>query len=159
LKLDLDNPDVYDVLRAWGVPYSYGGGTPADGERNWPDGAKGLKGGVGWDCSGFAQAALVRMELLSPLSKDRTAQSLYDLTVPVTDTPRVGDLSFYGRNSKNVSHVMVICGDGCCIGASGGTSFTNGNDPTAFVQIHRVDYRRDFLGIRRVLRTPLKIGE
>lgn len=147
LTLDVLDDRVLEVLKAWGTPYSWGAGKPTS--EGWPDGVKGLFGGVGYDCSGFAQAALVRLRLLKEGDPDRTAAALFDLGEPVRlEDARLGDLAFYG--AYRISHVTVCLGGGVAIGASGGTSKTNADDPKAFVQLQPITYRIDFRGVRRL---------
>lgn len=152
-KEDLEDPVAYSsggsraLLEAEGVPYSWAAGGPS---ASWPGGGKGKNGGVGWDCSGFAQGALVRLGLLSPTATDRSAAGLYAASSPA-DGSQVGDLAFYGSSSSSVSHVMVGMGDGQVIGASGGGSKTNADDPNARVKVFSSpNYRSDFLGWRRI---------
>jgi cell wall-associated NlpC family hydrolase len=150
MRLALDDPRVLELLAAWGVPYSWGAGTPRHGTTDWPDGAHGIAGGVGWDCSGFAQAALVRLGILSPMSPDRTAAALFNLCAPVIPGgERIGDLAFYGIG--RISHVMVVIGPEVVFGACGGGSKTNADDPRAFVRIERLMYRADLVGIKRLV--------
>lgn len=141
-RIDVLNDAVLDLLSAWGTPYSWGAGQAS--VSGWPVGVRGLKGGIGYDCSGFAQAALVRLKILTGKERDRTAHDLYTdcLVIPETEA-KLGDLAFYGKHER-VTHVMVYLGNGAVIGASGGTSRTNGDDPAAYVQVHRVRYRADF---------------
>lgn len=147
--LPLRDPLVLDILAAWGVPYSWGGGLPRHGKTAWPDGPRGIAGGVGWDCSGFAQAVLVRLGLLPENAPDRTAAGLYDISAPVMPgAAKVGDLAFYG--AVRISHVMVVLGPGVVIGAAGGGQQTNGDDPRAYVKLERLRYRSDFAGVRRM---------
>jgi cell wall-associated NlpC family hydrolase len=152
MKLDLDDPKVVLLLRAWGTPYSWGAGQARDvvtlhGAAPPP---KGLKGGRGWDCSGFAQAALALLGLLDPKAIDHTAASLWSITKPILlADARLGDLAFYGANG-HITHVMVCLGDGACLGASGGGSATNGDNPRAFVDAKPIGYRSDLRGVRRL---------
>lgn len=152
MRLDLTRAAVLDLLSAWGAPYSWGAGCPYDGWASWPGGVPGANKGVGWDCSGFAQAALVRLRKLPETAIDRTAQRLYGITRPLEsdETPEIGDLCFYGRGGTSVKHVMVVMGDDVCIGACGGTKATNGDDDRAYVQLQNFRYRRDFLSVRRL---------
>ena len=85
-----------------------------------------------------------------------TAQSLFDLAVPLAlgEPPAFGDLCFYGKGEKDISHVTLCISRTVCIGANGGTSKTNGDDPKAFVRIEPILYRSDFRGVRRV--APIK---
>lgn len=135
------------LLEAVGVPYSYGGGYPG---ATWPTGSRGVGGGVGWDCSGFAQAGLVQLGQLSTDAEDRTAQGLAD-TGRSADGSREGDLAFYGKSWSKVSHVMLSLGNGQVIGASGGTTSTNADDSGAYVKVFNTpQYRGDFLGWKRL---------
>ncbi len=152
LRLPLTDPAALDILSAWGVPYSWGGGLPRHGRTAWPDGPRGLAGGVGWDCSGFAQAVLVRLRLLPDNAPDRTAAALYDISMPVIpEAAQMGDLAFYG--ATRITHVMVVLVPGIVIGATGGGQMTNGDDPRAYVKLERLRYRADFAGVRR-MKTP-----
>lgn len=152
-RLNMDDPRVVDALKAWGTPYSWGAGTPGNANSGWPSGVKGLNGGVGYDCSGYAQAVLVRNALLSPDSRDRTAQELYSLCEPVArGDEKVTDLCFYGSSTKSIVHVMVVIGLDACIGATGGGRKDNGMTDRAFVQLQKWAYRPDWLGVFRILR-------
>ena len=147
-----DTPrDVRDdrLLEALGVPYSWGAGALADGLSAWPDGSRGKYGGIGWDCSGFAQLALLRLGLIAPDAwGDVPASILMQRCVLVVEADIApGDLVFYRNRRGEVGHVMVvyqIAYDGrapLVIGASGGGSRTNADDPTACVQIRPMYYR------------------
>ena len=153
MKLDLDDQRVDQLLRSWGVPYSWGAGQARDvaAIRDGAPPPAGLKGGRGWDCSGFAQAALAFLGILDAKAPDRTAAGLFGITraIPVEDA-RLGDLSFYGA-AGHISHVMLCLGFGACIGASGGGSQTNGDNPRAFVDVKPITYRSDFRGVRRMM--------
>lgn len=139
------------VDAAIGIPYSYGAGTPAD---PFPGGATGIKGGHGYDCSGFVQGALVALGMLSESAPDRSAATLSKVGTPVPwGQQRPGDVAFYGTP---VSHVMLVrtepdaTGDSGVIGASGGHSYTNGDDPKAIVKTFTsAKYRGDFRGFVR----------
>lgn len=152
-RLDVFDEKVSGLLLAWGIPYCWGAGTPAHGGAEWPPEPlpRGLAGGRGFDCSGFAQAALVRLGLLDPKAPDRTAASLWQLATPVDETEaRLGDLAFYGPGGR-ISHVVVCLGFGATLGANGGGPGTNGDSPKAFVQLQPIRYRVDFRGVRRIL--------
>jgi len=144
---------VSELLLAWGSPYSWGAGTPRDGGGTWPPSPlpKGLNGGRGFDCSGFAQAALVRLGILDKNAPDRTAASLWSVAAPVDETEaRLGDLAFYGSGGR-ITHVTVCLGHGVCIGANGGGAATNGDNAKAFVQLQPLRYRNDLRGVRRIV--------
>lgn len=148
MKLDVLDDRVGHLMEAWGTPYSWGAGTPT--LNGWPLGVKGLRGGIGYDCSGFAQAALVRLGMLKAGTPDRSAAGLWDAGKPVeTDDAQLGDLAFYGSHAR-ITHVTVCLGGGVTIGANGGNSMTNGDDPRAFVQLQPIRYRADFRGVRRL---------
>lgn len=134
-----------------GIPYSYGAGDPS---TPWASSAKGLKGGLGLDCSGTAQMILVHDGKLARTAADRGSAALSKACDRVElGRQRRGDLVFYGNP---VTHVMVCNedaradGDSEVIGASGGRSTTNGDDPNARVKRFRsVRYRKDFNFIGR----------
>jgi len=159
-ETDLGEPSV--LFEALDVPYSWGAGTPA---TPWPTGEPGYnsetnkrEGPDGWDCSGFAQAGLVRLGLLDRTSPDRTAQGLFEVAEPITSEldAREGDLAFYGSSDRSITHVMLISGpflDGGLpvVGASGGGSSTFGTDPNARVKrFADVEYRGDLVGLGRI---------
>ncbi|WP_316528095.1 NlpC/P60 family protein [Kitasatospora brasiliensis] len=118
-----DGPDA--VRRAAGqigVPYSYGGGSPAGpGPGHCADGA-GFGDGrcqaettVGWDCSSLVQYAYWPSRRLP-----RTAAEQYTATAqrPVTrDDLQVGDLLFWRHGDGHVYHVALYAGDGQMISA------------------------------------------
>jgi len=119
---------VRELLATVGIPYRWGAGEPS---TPWP--------APGYDCSGFAQGALVRLGLLHPSHPDRRAVDLANLCDPVdSGQERLGDLAFYG---SPVSHVMVVLAPGLVIGARGGGSRTHGGDPRACVGVRVLTYR------------------
>lgn len=150
MRLAVNDARLLDLLGAWGIPYSYGAGTPLDGAHEWPPEPlpKGIGGGRGFDCSGFVQAALVHLGLLPATAPDRAAATLYQVSSPVTEAERLGDMAFYGVG--RISHVMLCLGDGAVLGACGGTPSTNGTDRAAYVQVKPLRYRSDFRGVRRL---------
>lgn len=153
-RLDTGNPKLVALLDALFVPYSYGAGAPSDGILNWPEGSRGIIGGVGrgatgWDCSGFAQAALVRLGLLAQNAPDRGAAALQQVARKVVEeSAKLGDLAFYGPGKTE--HVMLYVGGGIVLGASGGNSATNGNVPGACVMLRTLRYRADLLNLGRL---------
>lgn len=97
----------------------------------WPDDSNGYLGkGLqrpespeALDCSGTVTCGLFNA------TKGRldwrathNAARLYDSLEP-TQTPKPGDLAFYGRGT-HVTHVMTVVGDGRVVGACGGNSHT-----------------------------------
>tara|TARA_R110000868_G_scaffold50318_2_gene160911 strand:- start:317 stop:850 length:534 start_codon:yes stop_codon:yes gene_type:complete len=115
------------LATALGWPYWFGKGSPA---TPWESGAEGV------DCSGFAQMALVKLNLLSSSAPDRGARTLADQSEPIEiGQQQIGDLAYYP------GHVMVVAGragvDGHSpvIGASGGGEFDLGNNPNARIKL------------------------
>lgn len=131
------------VLDSLGWPYYIGKGSPS---TKWEDGKNGV------DCSGYAQMVLVKLGKLSPTAKDRNAATLANDSNPVKIGDQVvGDLAYYP------GHVMVVAGnpgpDGHSpvIGASGGHSYTVGNDPNAKIKLFdTAKYRSDFVTYMRL---------
>lgn len=135
------HPEAVDVLGTIGILYDWGGGGPS---VPWPPPESGV------DCSGLAQMVLVRCGLLSPTAPRRNAFQLANLCdpVPATAAPRFLDVAFFGHP---VDHVTICLGvRDLIVGASGGGSHTHGNDPNAFVQMHRLHYRNDFVVVGRL---------
>lgn len=132
-----------DIMSSLGWPYYFGKGSPA---TKWADGKNGV------DCSGYAQMVLVRLGKLVSTAGDRGAASLADDSNPVEiGDQQAGDLAYYP------GHVMVVAGppgsDGHSpvIGASGGRSYTLGNDPNAKVKYFDTAlYRDDFVTYMRL---------
>jgi cell wall-associated NlpC family hydrolase len=148
----------WTLCEAIGAYYSWGAGDLANGLEGWPMGVPGVKGGVGWDCSGFAQACLLKLGIVRPEAwNDLSAHALANACNPVY-TPEdhhramlranVGDLCFYkSSRSERITHVTVYLGDGMCIGANGGGSGTNADNVNARVQVRPVRYRKDLIVI------------
>ena len=154
MRLDSRDERVADLLQAWGIAYSYGAGAPKDAAHSWPPDPlpHGIGKAPGLDCSGFAQVALVRLGLLSPDAIDRTADALEHICTPVPEgMAQLGDMAFYG-GPNGASHVMVCLGGGVVLGARGGGSHTNGDNPQAFVQLEPLHYRSDLRSIGRPLK-------
>lgn len=87
-------PRVEDrVLSLLGVPYLWGGRTPA-----------------GYDCSAFVQQVLLEQGLSLP--RDAKDQIRACDPVAVTHPERPGDLVFFARPSEKASHVGVALGGG-----------------------------------------------
>ncbi|MEV7595830.1 NlpC/P60 family protein [Kitasatospora sp. NPDC089797] len=105
-----------------GVPYSYGGGSPAGPGLGHCDGEDGFQAGrcqadttVGWDCSALVQYAYWPARQLP-----RTAAEQYSATAdrPVArDGLRTGDLLFWRHADGHVYHVALYRGDGRMISA------------------------------------------
>lgn len=140
--IDLSNRRVLTLLEAIGIPYVWGAGDL----RN----AKWLADG--YDCSGFAQAASVKLLNLRPDAWDDIAahELAYECDPVPIDEAEPGDLCFYGNPKKRLTHVTVALGGGMCIGANGGGRNTKGDDPKACVQVRPIKYRNDFVTVGRI---------
>jgi len=149
MRLPTGDERFYDLLAAWGVPYSWGAGGPGTADA-WPNGTPGVKGGVGFDCSGFVEAALVRLGLMPHDALRRSAAMLWDAATSVpAGAEQLGDLAFYGPLGR-ASHVMLVVGPGVVLGARGGDQTTNGDNARAFVQLEPLMYWSAYLGCRRL---------
>lgn len=129
------------LLEAIGVPYVWGAGDLQN--ARWV--------ADGYDCSGFAQAALLELGMVdSGAWVDKTAHDLANACDPIdVDDAGPGDLCFYGSGGK-ITHVTVALGGGMCIGANGGGSKTNGDDPNACVQVRPIGYSSRFVTCGRL---------
>ena len=89
------------AMRFGGVPYVWGGETPA-----------------GFDCSGFVQYVFRQIGINLP----RTADVQYELGRKVLQTElQPGDLVFFETYEPGASHNGIYVGDGNFIGANSGT--------------------------------------
>jgi hypothetical protein len=93
--------DLHDrVLSLLGVPYLWGGRTPA-----------------GLDCSGFTQLLLFEQGVSIPRDADQQHRACRP--VPSPDDARAGDLIFFSEPGRKVSHVGIWLGDGVFAHARG----------------------------------------
>ncbi len=89
---------ISDSMQYIGVPYSFGGTTPA-----------------GFDCSGFVRYVFANAGIYLP----RTADAQYDVGYPVSSSEMVpGDLVFFSTYEYGPSHVGIYLGNGNFINAS-----------------------------------------
>lgn len=106
-----------------GVPYVWGGGTPAGKSEGYCDGTNGYVAGAcfaatheGYDCS-----SLVQYAYWSTLQLPRTAADQYAATASHTvsrDSLQVGDLLFWTHGgASGIYHVAMYYGDGKIIQA------------------------------------------
>ncbi len=142
-ELALDDPRVVRTLRRWGHPYGWNKGSPATADDPGSDRDDS-------DCSGEAQETLVEAGELDAAEPDRSSHELAMICDPVQEgDERPYDLAFYGEGGR-ITHVMVVVGRQAVQGASGGRSTTHGDDPRAFVQLHRLHYRPDLVCLGRI---------
>ena len=89
-----ERPDLTErVLGLLGVPYHWGGRTPA-----------------GFDCSGFTQQVLAEQGVRLP--RDAAHQVRACRRLREGEEPRPGDLVFFGRAGRPVGHVGIGLGGG-----------------------------------------------
>jgi cell wall-associated NlpC family hydrolase len=150
-RLNVEDPRARRVLHAVGVPYSWGAGALSEGLTYWPRGPKGLHGGLGWDCGGLIQACwLVTGQIAPDAWPDKSAHDIANACEAVKlEEVQVGDVYLYGSNGR-ISHITYALGGGMCLGANGGGSTTNGDDPKACVQIRPWCYRSDLVTAGRL---------
>lgn len=129
------------ALKLVGTPYIWGGSSPR----------------VGFDCSGFVVWIYQVFGLLP--SGDWTAQGVYEHFKPAPNTlmpaPGPGDIVFYGKNRREITHVMLSVGGGLVVGASGGgsdcVSVEVAHRRGAMVKVKPQDYRSDWVCTLTVL--------
>ena len=111
------------AMRFGGVPYVWGGETPA-----------------GFDCSGFVQYVFRQIGINLP----RTADVQYELGRKVLQSElQPGDLVFFETYEPGASHNGIYVGDGNFIGANSGTG-------VAVVSLASPYWSTRYLGARRL---------
>lgn len=102
------NALVTEAKKHVGVPYVWGGSTPA-----------------GFDCSGYLNYVFNRVGVSIP----RTVESIWSATKPVS-SPKVGDLVFFTTYKAGPSHAGIFIGDNKFIhaGSSTGVTITDMNN-------------------------------
>ena len=122
-----EQPGDAVVMRAaqmLGVPYRYGGRTPS-----------------GFDCSGLVYYTHAGAGITVP----RTAQQQYEQAEPLAISKlEPGDLLFYGKNRRSVSHVVVYTGNGQFIHAPGS------GRTVSYESLESPWYREHFVGAGRM---------
>lgn len=127
---------VSELQTLIGTPYIWGGKNPQ-------------KAG-GLDCSGAVTYVLAKLDLVPP-GYIRNADQLFREAERIL-LPQAGDLAFYGT-SADVSHVMVVVGDGRVLGATGGGRSTTSTEIAkkqgAEIKYEPLSYRKDLVGYGR----------
>lgn len=126
------------ALSFLGTPYIYGG-----------------NGYAGIDCSGLCNEILKSVGILRR-SEDLSSQGLYDKFSKDpfgarAITKDVGNLVFYGKSVKSISHCAFLMFNNQIIEAAGGNELTRTKEEAikrnAFVRISHMDYRPDMVAI------------
>ena len=121
------------ALKLVGTPYIWGGSSPR----------------VGFDCSGFVVWVYQVFDLLP--SGDWTADGLAAWFTHRSQQPhqhpQPGDMVFYGRVARELTHVMLALGGGLVVGASGGDHLCTTREEAqrrgAMVKVKPLGYRSD----------------
>jgi cell wall-associated NlpC family hydrolase len=118
--------EVHDIIKEFlGLPYVWGGRTPAAG---------------GFDCSGLLEYAFAQVGI----DMYGTAQSQYNKTIPVPeDQIKPGDLVFFSTYKPGASHVGMYVGEGQFLNA-------NGSNGTSYSSVEEWENLYPFLGFRRI---------
>ncbi|MFA0731767.1 MAG: hypothetical protein LKKZDAJK_001587 [Candidatus Fervidibacter sp.] len=115
---------VQDAMRYLGVPYRYGGTSPASG----------------LDCSAFVQQVFARRGIRLP----RTAAEQAQVGLPVSPTDlRPGDRLYFSVRGKRIDHCGIYIGNGLFIHASGR------HDAVVISSLSEPLYARRLVAIRR----------
>ncbi|MBT2724858.1 bifunctional lysozyme/C40 family peptidase [Bacillus sp. ISL-46] len=120
-----DVEEVPNIMKKFlGIPYVWGGRTPAAG---------------GFDCSGLLEYAFSQVGI----DLHGTAQSQYNKTIPVPEEQiKPGDLVFFSTYKPGASHVGMYVGNGKFINANG-----NG---ISYSSVEKWKKLYPFLGFRRI---------
>lgn len=114
---------VKNAQKYMGVPYVWGGDTPA-----------------GWDCSGFTQYVMRESGITIP----RTAAEQFEKGAAVNKTDlKVGDMVFFTTYKPGASHVGFYMGDGKFIHASSAAKQVTINS------LSETYYAEHYIGARR----------
>jgi len=148
--------DMMLMLSDKGVWYVWGGQKPFGYQHD-----VNLQGVA--DCSGLVLEVLKKLGKLPKAFPDMTAQSL-SREFAATSKPKPGDLVFYGKDWRRVTHVMFYFGEleyradkkiadavvGMC-GGRGGMTEQEARMFGGMLKFQRGSkYRRDLLGARKV---------
>ena len=115
---------IAESLQYIGVPYYFGGTTPA-----------------GFDCSGYVRYVFANAGIYLP----RTADAQYDYGYPISSAEMVpGDLVFFSTYEYGPSHVGIYLGNGKFINASSSRG-------VVIDSLHSSYWGACYIGARRVL--------
>jgi cell wall-associated NlpC family hydrolase len=103
----------------------------------------------GFDCSGLVLEGLWAMGLYT--GSDISAQGIYNFfskkwKTRLPKNSKDGDLLFFGKSVKSITHVAVALGNGLMIEAGGGGSKCDtASNSTGFVRVRPITNRKDCL--------------
>ena len=118
------NSIIAESMQYIGVPYYFGGTTPA-----------------GFDCSGYVRYVFANAGIYLP----RTADAQYDYGYPISSAEMVpGDLVFFSTYEYGPSHVGIYLGNGKFINASSSRG-------VVIDSLHSSYWGACYIGARRVL--------
>lgn len=124
--------DIVTTARAYlGKPYVWGGESDAEG---------------GYDCSGFVYSVLNKCGMKVPRT---TAQGYSTLGKAVTNI-QSGDLLFFGRSTKRITHIAIAMNSTQMIESRGNSKNTKTNKGKG-VSITNISHRRDLVLVKRIV--------
>lgn len=124
--------DIVTTARAYlGEPYVWGGESDAEG---------------GYDCSGFVYSVLNKCGMKVPRT---TAQGYSTLGKAVTNI-QSGDLLFFGRSTKRITHIAIAMNSTQMIESMGNSKNTKTNKGKG-VSITNISHRRDLVLVKRIV--------
>lgn len=124
--------DIVTTARTYlGNPYVWGGESDAEG---------------GYDCSGFVYSVLNKCGMKVPRS---TAQGYSTLGKAVTNI-QSGDLLFFGRSTKRITHIAIAMNSTQMIESIGSSKNTKTNKGKG-ISITNISHRRDLVLVKRIV--------
>lgn len=122
---------IRNAKKYLGKPYVWGGESTQEG---------------GYDCSGYAYA--VMRDSGFNVSRN-TAQGYYNSIGTITQSPSEGDLIFFGKSEKKITHIAIYAGGGKMYESIGGSSNTKSN-PGKGVSLSKVTRRSDLIAYKKI---------
>ena len=129
------------ALKFVGRPYIYGG-----------DGS--VKSYGGFDCSGLVMECLWAFGRLP--KKDLTAQGIHAALLdagwedvpPRADMTMAGDILFFGKDARHITHTAICCQHGLMVEAGGGSSRCKDvKSSTGMVRVRPISSRNDLVAV------------
>lgn len=128
----MTSSDIVKTARGYlGKPYVWGGESESEG---------------GYDCSGFVFAVLNKCGMKVPRT---TAQGYSTLGKTVTNI-QSGDLLFFGRSTKRITHIAIAVNSTQMIEARGTSKNTKTNKGKG-VSITNISHRGDLVLVKRIV--------